>query len=105
MPTIAVGLTKHGIADVLGELVFGNIVEDTASVDPAAVVAKGVFRHLPAYHLLPAVGITGHDDNAVLGEQIEADGDAVITVKEGRGDEGTMLEAEDVLRGEVGTRC
>lgn len=100
---IALGLTEQRIADVLGELVLGYIGQDAASVDPAAVVAKGVFRHLAAHHLLPAVGITGYDDNAVLGEKVEADGDTLVAVEEGRRDESAVLEAEDVLK--PASRC
>ncbi len=99
--SIALGLTEQRIADVLGELILGNIGQDAASVDPAAVVAKGVFRHLAAHHFFPSAGITGYDDNAVLGEKVEADGDTLVAVEEGRRDESAVLEAEDVLRREI----
>ena len=55
---VGMGVALHGINDVLGELVIGDIRQHAVSVDPAAVVAKGILWNGLTHDLFPAMGIT-----------------------------------------------
>ena len=55
---IGMGIALHSIDDVLGELVIGNIRQHAISVDPTAVIAKGILWNGLTHDLFPAMGIT-----------------------------------------------
>ena len=55
---VGMGIALHGINDVLGELVIGNIRQHAISVDPTAVIAKGILWNGLTHDLFPSIGIT-----------------------------------------------
>ena len=75
---ICPGIAVKDVIDFLGKLFIRDILKLSVTIDPTAIVAEGVLWHGSANDVLPKVCCTRDDDNAFVGEEVNANGDGFV---------------------------
>ena len=93
---ICSGIAIKDVIDFLSKLIIRDILKLPLAIDPTSIVAEGILWHGSANDVLPEVCCARDDNNAFVGEEVNANGDRFVyalIVGLGNGDEFALPES------------